>query len=210
MVHQYNLAQLYLSQYKKLEPKDPEVDFILGLILFDKWDYETSNIYFNHAVLGGYKPKIVVERKLAYNYWLLEKPKNMLQVLWYLVLNDDVTELDITNAIYLALKSDGARNAQEWIKIGLEKFPNSIDMLALQAWYFRITDNKTQAQSIVDEVLKKNSNNLVGLVQAGILAFDAGSTQKSFGYFQKAKIIDAGGNWWETIDDYIAKIKNTH
>jgi outer membrane protein assembly factor BamD (BamD/ComL family) len=36
MVHQYNLAQLYLSQYKKLEPKDPEVDFILGLILFDK------------------------------------------------------------------------------------------------------------------------------------------------------------------------------
>jgi len=206
MVRQYNLAQLYLAQYKKLEPKDPEVDFILGLILFDKWDYETSNIYFNHAVLGGYKPKIVVERKLAYNYWLLEKPKNMLQVLGYLVLNDDATELDITNAIYLALKQDGARNAQEWIKIGLVKFPNSLDLLALQAWYYRVTDNKKQAQIIVDEVLAKNNKNLVALMQAGILAFDAGNTQKAFGYFQKAKVIDAGGNWSETIEEYLAKI----
>lgn len=207
MVRQYNLAQLYLAQYKKLEPKDPEVDFILGLILFDKWDYETSNIYFNHAVLGGYKPKIVVERKLAYNYWLLDKPKNMLQVLGYLVLNNDTTELDITNAIYLALKQDAARNAQEWIKIGLDKFPNSLDMLALQAWYYRVTDNKKQSQMILDEVLAKNNKNLVALIQAGILAFENGNNQKAFGYFQKAKAIDAGGNWSETIEEYLGKIK---
>lgn len=130
----------------------------------------------------------------------------MLQVLGYLVLNDDATELDITNAVYLALKQDGARNAQEWVKIGLAKFPNSLDMLALQAWYFRVTDNKKQSQIIVDEILAKNNKNLVALMQAGILAFDAGNTQKAFGYFQKAKVIDAGGNWSETIEEYLAKI----
>jgi tetratricopeptide (TPR) repeat protein len=137
----------------------------------------------------------VVERKLAYNYWLLEKPKNMIQVLGYLVLNEDATELDITNAVYLALREDGVRNAQEWIKIGLEKFPESVDLIALQSWYHRVTDNRNQAQLLVDDALTKNNNNLIALVQAGILAFDSGYSQKAFGYFQKAKIIDAGGNW---------------
>lgn len=32
----YDRAQAALSKYKKLEPKDPEVDFVLGLIRFEK------------------------------------------------------------------------------------------------------------------------------------------------------------------------------
>jgi hypothetical protein len=94
----------------------------LGLIHFEKQDYETSNIYFNKAVLGGYKPKTVVERKLAYNYYVLDLPKNMFQVLGYLMLEPDVTEADVNNAVYLALSYDEMRNAGEWIKIGKEKF----------------------------------------------------------------------------------------
>jgi hypothetical protein len=81
MIGYYDRSQAALGKYKKLEPKDPEVDFVLGLINFEKGDYETSNIYFNNAVLGGYKPKTVVERKLAYNYYVLGFTKNMFQVL---------------------------------------------------------------------------------------------------------------------------------
>jgi hypothetical protein len=46
-------------------------------------------------------PKNVVERKLAYNYGILGMNENMFQVLGYLLTASDVTELDITNALYL-------------------------------------------------------------------------------------------------------------
>jgi len=131
------------------------------LINFEKNDFETSNIYFNNAVLGGYKPKTVVERKLAYNYYVLTLKKNMFQVLGYLVMEPDVTEYDMNNAIYLALTNDEIRSASEWIKRGLEKFPDSQDMNALNSWYLRVTNNVPAAKTILDGILTKNPNHLL-------------------------------------------------
>jgi hypothetical protein len=135
------------------------------LLHFEKEDYETSNIYFNKAVLGGYKPKTVVERKLAYNYYVLDLPKNMFQVLGYLMLAPDVTEPDITNAIYLALVHDENRNAGEWIKIGREKFPDSDNIVGLEVWHLRTTGKTAEAQALADALLSKNETHLIGLVQ---------------------------------------------
>ena len=53
----------------------------------------------------------MVERKLAYNYYVLDLPKNMFQVLGYLMLELDVTEADVNNAVYLALSYNETRNA---------------------------------------------------------------------------------------------------
>ncbi len=78
----------------------------------------------------------------------------------------------MSNAVYLALTHDEMRSAGEWIKRGLEKFPNSQDLLALNAWYMRSTGNAHAAKIIVDGVLSRNPNHLVGLVQAGILAYN--------------------------------------
>lgn len=205
MIGQNERAQWVLGKYKKLEPKDAEVDFILWLIHFEKQDYETSNIYFNKAVLGGYKPKIVVERKLAYNYYVLDLPKNMFQVLGYLMLEPDMTEADATNAIYLALVHGETRNASEWITIGKEKFSNSDNILGLEAWYLRTTNDSAGAQTIVDNILARNENHLIALVQWGILAYEAGFKEKSKTLLKKAKIIDAGGTWSTTIAEYLAK-----
>lgn len=116
-------------------------------------------------MLGGYKPKTVVERKLAYNYYVLNLPKNMFQVLGYLMLEEDVTEADINNAVYLALVHDEIRNAGEWIKIGKEKFPNAENLAGLEAWYLRATSKTSEAQALVDTLLTKNSNDLIALVQ---------------------------------------------
>lgn len=204
MVKQYERAQGVLSKYKKLEPKDAEADFMLWLIQFEKQDYETSNIYFNKAVLGGYKPKTVVERKLAYNYFVLDLPKNMFQVLGYLVMEPDATEADITNAIYLALDHGETRNAWEWIRIGKEKFPSSDNIQALEVWYLRITGKTNEAQTIVDDILAR-SDNLIALVQWGILAQESGFTEKAKTLLQRAKIIDAGGTWSETITEHLSK-----
>lgn len=205
MVGQYERSQWVLGKYKKLEPKDAEVDFILWLIHFEKEDYETSNIYFNKAVLGGYKPKTVVERKLAYNYYVLDLPKNMFQVLGYLMLEPDVDEADITNGVYLALVHNETRNAGEWIKIGREKFPNSESIHGLEAWYLRMTGKSAEAQIIVDSILSQNQTHLISLVQGGILAYEAGYKEKAKTLLKQAKIIDAGGTWEKTIDEYLTK-----
>lgn len=204
MINQYERAQWVLTKYKKLEPRDAEADFILWLIQFEKQDYETSNIYFNKAVLGGYKPKTVVERKLAYNYYVLGLYKNMFQVLGYLVLENDATEADITNAIYLALVHEEPRNAEAWITLGKKRFESSASILALEAWYLRIGGKTSEAQLIVDEILAKNDN-VIALVQGGILAQEAGYKEKSKTLLNKAKVIDAGGTWAETIDEYLKK-----
>ncbi len=204
MTNQYERAQGILTKYKKLEPKDAEADFILGLIQFEKQDYEISNIYFNKAVLWGYKPKTVVERKLAYNYYVLWLYKNMFQVLWYLVLENDATEADIINAIYLALIHEENRNADEWIKLWKQKYQSSDSILALEAWYLRITGRKSEAQIIVDSILNKN-NNVIALVQWWILAYESGYKEKAKTLFLQAKTIDAGGTWAETIDEYLKK-----
>lgn len=116
-------------------------------------------------MLGGYKPKTVVERKLAYNYYVLDLPKNMFQVLGYLMLEPDVAEADITNAVYLALVHNETRNAGEWIKIGREKFAESESIRGLEAWYLRTTGKSQEAQAIVDSILSRNETHLISLVQ---------------------------------------------
>jgi hypothetical protein len=206
MIGAYDRSQAALSKYKKIEPKDPEVDFVLGLINFEKKDYETSNIYFNNAVLGGYKPKTVVERKLAYNYYVLGLKKNMFQVLGYLMIEPDITESDVNNAIYLALTNDEVRSAGEWIKRGIEKFPDSQDLAALRAWHLRMTNNTAAAKIILDDILKKNPNHLIGLVESGINTYNEGDKVKAKEYLKKAKIINAGGAWLETIEAYLGRI----
>lgn len=202
MINEYERAQWVLGKYKKLEPKDPEVDFILWLIQFEKEDYETSNIFFNRAVLWGYKPKTVVERKLAYNYYVLWLYKNMFQVLGYLVLENDVAEADITNAIYLALVHEESRNAGEWIRIGKERFPSSDNILSLEAWHLRITGKTIESQTLVDEILARNDN-LIALIQGGILAHESGYKEKAKTLMKKAKSLDTAETWAETIDEYI-------
>lgn len=89
----------------------------------------------------------------------------MFQVLGYLMLEQDVTEADINNAVYLALTHNETRNAGEWIKIGKEKFPNAANILGLEAYYLRITNKKSEAQGIVDSLLAKDENHLIALVQ---------------------------------------------
>lgn len=205
MIGQDERAAGVLAKYKKLEPKDPEVDFVLGVIHYERQDYDTSNIYFNKAILSGYVPKITVERKLAYNYYILDLPKNMFQVLGYLVLEPDSTEADFTNAIYLALTHNELRNADGWIKAGRKKFDKSDTLKALEAWHLRITGMKEEAQTIIDDILSQNPNHLIAVVQAGILAHESGEKIKAKTFFQRAKIMDTAGTWTKTIDEYLKK-----
>lgn len=81
------------------------------------------------------------------------------------MLEEDVTESDINNAVYLALVHEENRNAGEWIKIGKEKFPNAENIAGLEVWYLRATGKTSEAQTLVDLLLTKNDNDLIALVQ---------------------------------------------
>ena len=51
----------------------------------------------------------------------------------------------------------------------MEKFPSSPDVLSLRAWYMRLAGNPDTALIILDDILTKNPNHLIALVQAGII-----------------------------------------
>lgn len=192
LTNQFERAENALKKYKTLDSKDSEVDFILGLIYFERQDYKLSNLYFNNAILGGYKPKNIVERKLAYNYGILGMNENMFQVLDYLVAAPEATELDITNALYLALTENRTDLAEKWIKIGVEKSPDSADIQSLRAWYMRLTDNREVGLTLAKTVLLKNPNHLIALVQAGIIHTEKGEKDIAKPMLEKAAQIDAG------------------
>jgi len=80
-----------------------------------------------------------------------------------------VSELDIVNALYLALTEKQLTLTQKWVKIGMEKFPSSPDVLSLRAWQMRLAGNPDTALVILDDILAKNPNHLIALVQAGII-----------------------------------------
>lgn len=95
--------------------------------------------------------------------------ENMFQVLGYLVAAPDATELDVTNALYLALTEKRLDLAARWVQLGIEKSPDSPDILALRAWHLRLTNNRETGLTIVNNILAKNPNHLIALVQAGII-----------------------------------------
>jgi predicted Zn-dependent protease len=90
----------------------------------------------------------------------------MFQVLGYLVLETDATESDLSNAIYLALTNNELRSADEWIKKAIKKYPSSYDINALQAWNLRITNKASMAKPILENVLSKNQNHLIALIES--------------------------------------------
>ena len=118
--------------------------------------------------------------------------ENMFQVLTYLVESPEATELDITNALYLALTEKKLILADAWIKIGMEKSPNSPDILALRSWHMRLTGNKDTALALANTVLAKNPNHLISLVQAGIIYTEKGQKELAKPLLEKAALIDAG------------------
>lgn len=76
----------------------------LGEVYFFIGDYVSSNLYLNNAIIAGYTPKTSIERRLAYNYSLLDDTIGMMKVMNYLLQEDDVVEDDFVVGISLALE----------------------------------------------------------------------------------------------------------
>jgi hypothetical protein len=80
-------------------------------------------MYYNNAIKNLYKPKIDLERRLAYNYYLLQEDKKMLSIFYSLLKEPDVEMTDYSLGIYNAIMLGENTLAQIWIKKAMEKYP---------------------------------------------------------------------------------------
>jgi hypothetical protein len=62
------------------------------------------------------------------------------------------------------------------------------------------------AKPILENVLSKNQNHLIALIESWINAYNEGDLKKAKEFLKKADIINAGWSWSKTIDAYLAKI----
>ncbi len=68
----------------------------------------------------------------------------------------------------------------------------------------RLTGNPETSLTILNNVLEKNPNHLIALVQAGIIYTEKGEKEKAKTLLNKATQIDAGGIWADTIELYLS------
>jgi hypothetical protein len=110
----YKKANTNLQRYYQIDPKDIKSSYILGIVNYELGDYTTSNLYFNTAVLNGYQPKTELERRMIYNYFVLDDHKSMFKVFRYLLDESDVNIDDYIIAIYTAIDKHELAKASLW------------------------------------------------------------------------------------------------
>ncbi len=111
-----------LETYYSLDPKDLTITYTLGDISFRLKDYLTSNLYFNSALKNWFEPRIDLQRKLAYNYYLSWDKRSMINVFWYLIEEKNATIDDYSLWIYHAILEWRTSNAISWANSGIKKF----------------------------------------------------------------------------------------
>ena len=110
----YKKANDNLQKYYSFDPKDVKVSYILGIVNYELADYVTSNLYFNTAVMNGYEPKTELERRMIYNYFVLDDHRGMFRVFRYLLDESDVNIDDYIIAIYTAIEKRELGKASLW------------------------------------------------------------------------------------------------
>ncbi len=145
----YEESKKYLLEYLEWNPRDLDVIATLGEVYFFIGDYVSSNLYLNNAIIAGYTPKTSIERRLAYNYSLLDDTIGMMKVMNYLLQEDDVVEDDFVVGISLALEEWSYTRAASWARSGLEKFPESRSITPLYVEALRLDDQIDLASSLL-------------------------------------------------------------
>jgi tetratricopeptide (TPR) repeat protein len=100
-------------------------------------DYESSSLYYNAAIKNEYPDKTDLERRLAYNYYLLSDTENMIKTFGYLIDEKDANENDYYLAIYSAIINKKTEKAIFWSKKGLKRFPKEETFYGYLGWVYR-------------------------------------------------------------------------
>lgn len=124
---------------------DMEIIIRLGEIYTFLGDYTTANLHFNNAIMAGYSPKTILERRLAYNYAKINDIEGMKKVLSYLLQEENATEDDFAVAVSLAVEKADYERAYSWAYAGVKKFNESKILIPLYIQSLRLSNRKNEA-----------------------------------------------------------------
>ncbi len=151
----YEEAKKILLSYLENNAEDLEVIIRLGEICTYLEDYENAILYLNNAIIAGYKPKTLLERRLAYNYAKLDDIASMEKVVSYLLQEEDATEDDYSVAISLAINKKQYNRAYAWSYEGLKRFSESKILVPLYLQATRLSKRSDDAQKYLDTLSKE-------------------------------------------------------
>lgn len=203
-------AKKYLEKYYSLDPKELNITYMLWDINFRLKDYLTSNLYFNSALKNGFEPRIELQRKLAYNYYLSGDKRSMLNVFWYLIEEKWATIDDYSLWIYHAILEWRISNAQSRAESGLKKF----DWIQWHEifygylwWIARENNNSTQAETFLKKWLSINGRNPLITLNLWYLEESKKEFTLALMYFKKTVSLNGDGEFWELAKSEISHIE---
>lgn len=189
-IWKYKEAWDILAKYYSLDTKNTKVAYMLWMINFYQWNYTTSTLFFNNAILNWYKPKTELERKLIYNYFLIWDNKWMLNVFRYLLTEPDVQEDDYKIWIFIALEENDKLKAATWAKKWLDKFSESESINAFNIEINRLFWKIDEAEKYLSKAFSLNKDNHLVYFYAWNLAYDKNDFENAKNYYNKAIELD--------------------
>lgn len=203
-------AKKYLENYYTLNSKDLNITYMLWDINFRLKDYLTSNLYFNSALKNGFEPKIELQRKLAYNYYLSWDKRSMMNVFWYLIEEKDATIDDYSLGIYHAILEWRTSNALSWAESGIKKFENTPGY-EIFYWYLWWVYREQKDLEKAWEYLRKWSqiNGKNPLITLNLWYLEEALEKYSIAlmYFKRTIHLNGDGEFWELAKAEIEQIE---
>lgn len=202
----YTDARDLMLEYFEKNSDSMEVIIRLGEVYSFLWDYTTANLYFNNAILSGYTPKTILERRLAYNYAKIGDTDAMIKVLSYLLQEENVTEDDFAVAVSLAIEKNNVARAHSWAYSGVKKFPNSKILIPLYIQSLRLSGKNTDALVYLSGLSREIANLPMVQLEKWILLFQNENFSDAEVIFNELISYDENADFAIESAQYIEKI----
>jgi len=123
----YTQAKLYLIEYSNIDNNDDEINFFLGVVYEKIHEYILSTIHFNKAIELWYIDILDINKRILSNYYQLWEIDKMLETFKIILSGDKekLTSNDYNLAIYYNIVNDKIKDAKEYTKEALVKYPKS-------------------------------------------------------------------------------------
>lgn len=194
-------AKKFLIQYNGLWDNEAEINYFLWIVHQKLREYTRSTIQFRKSLKLWFKNSLNVKRRLIFNYYQLGDFEKMLNVFSELINqgNDNITDQDISLAIFYNILYDQMDVAREFTSIGLQKFPENEVFYGYKGWILLQSELLTEKIfSDVDSLLQKwlainNKNPMISLT-FWQLEEKRNNKDKAFIYYKQTISLD---QWWE-------------
>lgn len=205
-----SLAQKALLEYYNLDPKEINIAYLLWNLYFKQRDYAASSLYYNVALRNGFFPKIELQRKLIYNYYLVGDKRSMLNIFSYLLDEPESTIEDYSLWIYHAILSNKQANAKIWAERGIKKFTqqNGVEVFyGYLGWIERESGSLKKAEEYIQDGLTINPRNPLLTLNSGYIEKAKKNMPLAMIYFKRTVNLNGEGEFWELAQKEILELE---